>query len=182
VPADLQLLPLDHLGPSAPGLGLLMVALMHVHSEGRVRLAAAGDGSAGAAPTDPAVELDLLSDERDERRLRAGVEVAVRTLDHPAFRAIVDVEPPPIEGPALRAVLGDYVHASGTCRMGAPHDDEAVVDPACRVIGYTGLRVCDASVLPDLPRANPHLTIVVVAERLAAAYRVASSSSIDSWR
>jgi choline dehydrogenase-like flavoprotein len=32
-------------------------------------------------------------------------------------------------------------------------------------------RVCDASVLPDLPRANPHLTIVVVAERVAAMIR-----------
>ncbi|MSX79719.1 MAG: hypothetical protein F2737_05795, partial [Actinobacteria bacterium] len=43
-----------------------------------------------------------------------------------------------------------------------------VLDPQCRVIGYEGLRVCDASVMPDLPRANTHLTTVVIAERVAA--------------
>ena len=51
-----------------------------------------------------------------------------------------------------------------------------------RVIGYDGLRVCDASVMPDLPRANPHLTTVVIAERVAAGYETASSSSDASWR
>ena len=59
---------------------------------------------------------------------------------------------------------------------------DAVVDPSCRVIGYDGLRVCDASVMPDLPRANPHLTTVVIAERVAAGYEAASSSSDASWR
>jgi choline dehydrogenase-like flavoprotein len=62
----------------------------------------------------------------------------------------------------------DYVHAAGTCRMGTPGDAAAVVDTECRVIGYTGLRVCDASVMPDIPRANTHLTTVAIAERLAA--------------
>jgi choline dehydrogenase-like flavoprotein len=43
-----------------------------------------------------------------------------------------------------------------------------VLDTQCRVIGYEGLRVCDASVMPDIPRANTHLTTVVIAEHLAA--------------
>lgn len=43
-----------------------------------------------------------------------------------------------------------------------------VVDPACRVRGYDGLMVCDASVVPNLPRANPHLPTVMIAERVAA--------------
>ena len=67
----------------------------------------------------------------------------------------------------LRANVADYVHAVGTCRMGAPDDPAAVVDTDCRVIGYEGLRVCDASVMPDLPKANTHLTTVAIA-RLAS--------------
>jgi len=68
----------------------------------------------------------------------------------------------------MRANLNDYVHVSGSCRMGRRDDDEAVVDPAGRVIGYQGLSVCDASIFPDLPRANTHLPTVMVAERIAA--------------
>jgi choline dehydrogenase-like flavoprotein len=55
--------------------------------------------------------------------------------------------------------------------MGSPGDPAAVVDPECRVIGYEGLRVCDASVMPDIPRANTHLTTVAIAERVAARMR-----------
>jgi choline dehydrogenase-like flavoprotein len=51
--------------------------------------------------------------------------------------------------------------------MGTPGDPATVVDTECRVVGYEGLRVCDASVMPDLPKANTHLTVVAMAERLA---------------
>ena len=67
----------------------------------------------------------------------------------------------------LLANVNDYVHAVGTCRMGRPDDPAAVVDPDCRVLGYEGLRVCDASVMPDLPKANTHLTVVAIADELA---------------
>jgi 5-(hydroxymethyl)furfural/furfural oxidase len=62
--------------------------------------------------------------------------------------------------------VNDYVHAVGTCRMGNRGDAAAVVDTDCRVIGYERLRVCDASVMPDLPKANTHLTTVAIAQRL----------------
>ena len=39
------------------------------------------------------------------------------------------------------------------------------------MIGYEALRVCDASVMPDLPRANTHLTTVAIAERLVGLMR-----------
>jgi len=58
----------------------------------------------------------------------------------------------------LAETVDDYVHATGTCRMGTPGDPAAVVDTDCRVIGYQRLRVCDASVMPDLPEANTNLT------------------------
>jgi choline dehydrogenase/5-(hydroxymethyl)furfural/furfural oxidase len=70
----------------------------------------------------------------------------------------------------LPANLGDYVHACGTCRMGAADDPDAVCDPAGRVHGHEALRVVDASVFPDLPRANTHLPVLMVAERIAAGW------------
>jgi choline dehydrogenase-like flavoprotein len=62
----------------------------------------------------------------------------------------------------VRATLGDYVHAVGTCAMGR------VVDTQCRLIGYEGVVVCDASVMPEAPRANTHWPTVMIAERIAA--------------
>jgi choline dehydrogenase-like flavoprotein len=55
--------------------------------------------------------------------------------------------------------------------MGRPDDPDAVVDTDCRVIGFEHLRVCDASVMPDAPKANTHLTTVAIAERLVTRMR-----------
>ena len=60
------------------------------------------------------------------------------------------------------------MHAVGTCRMGSDDDPLAVVDTRGRVLGYDGLLVCDASVMPRVPRANTHLPTVMLAERIAA--------------
>jgi choline dehydrogenase len=46
-------------------------------------------------------------------------------------------------------------------------DDMAVVDPRLRVRGTTGLRIADASIMPTLTSANPHTTVVMIAERAA---------------
>ena len=43
----------------------------------------------------------------------------------------------------------------------------AVVDSSCRVHGVAGLRVIDASVMPDIPSANTHIPTVMIAERAA---------------
>ena len=69
----------------------------------------------------------------------------------------------------VRTNVAGTFHASGTCRMGAADDRDAVVDPAGRVIGVGGLRVADASVMPVVPRGNTNIPTTMVAERLAAA-------------
>jgi choline dehydrogenase-like flavoprotein len=50
---------------------------------------------------------------------------------------------------------------------GRAHDPSAVVDPRCRFIGVEALSV-DASIIPVIPRANTHLTAVMIAERAAS--------------
>lgn len=66
---------------------------------------------------------------------------------------------------------GVYAHPACTCAMGDSQNDMAVVDVRGQVIGYEDLVVCDASVLPDLPRANTHLPVVMVANRIGNALR-----------
>ncbi|XP_032684543.1 glucose dehydrogenase [FAD, quinone]-like [Odontomachus brunneus] len=58
-------------------------------------------------------------------------------------------------------------HQAGTCKMGATNDDLAVVDPKLKVRYMTGLRVADASVMPQVVSGNPVATIHMIAERVA---------------
>src|SRR6185369_8631169 len=54
----------------------------------------------------------------------------------------------------MRRTCWTYHHPVGTCSMGPASDPFAVVDDRGRVHGIDGLRVADASVMPDVPSAN----------------------------
>lgn len=63
--------------------------------------------------------------------------------------------------------IGGY-HPSGTCRMGRPDDEAAVVSPHNGAVhGLGGLHVVDASVMPCVPRANTNLPTTMLSEKLA---------------
>ena len=51
--------------------------------------------------------------------------------------------------------------------MGPASDPMAVVDQWCHVHGLSGLRVADASIMPDVVRANTNVTTMMIAERCA---------------
>ena len=59
-------------------------------------------------------------------------------------------------------------HHVGTCRMGTFTDPMVVVDSSARVRGIKGLRVIDASIMPDIPRANTNIPTIMLAEKLAS--------------
>lgn len=61
----------------------------------------------------------------------------------------------------LRRRSQTLYHPVGTCAMGS------VVDGDLRVLGAEGLRVVDASVLPDVPRGNTNAPTIAVAEKAA---------------
>jgi choline dehydrogenase-like flavoprotein len=153
---DLQVLALEEADPSVPGLGVLMGALMLVRSSGSVTL------SSDDPLAPPVVDFAMLSDERDVPGMRAAIELAERIAHSDAVARVAEVLPYDASDAGMRAALGDYVHAAGTCRIGT------VVDPACQVYGHEQLWVCDASVMPVVPRANTHLPTVMLAERVAA--------------
>jgi choline dehydrogenase-like flavoprotein len=159
---DLQVLALEDADPSVPGLAVLLGALMHVRSRGTVTLASDD-------PTvQPVVDFAMLSDDRDLPGMRAAVALVERVANSRAFAAVAEVLPYDASDDGIRAALGDYVHAAGTCRMGSVDDPFAVVDPFARVIDHERLWVCDASVMPRVPRANTHYPTVMIAERVAA--------------
>ena len=56
-------------------------------------------------------------------------------------------------------------HPVGSCRMGREDDPTAVVNPDLRVRGISGLRVCDASVIPRIPGANTNAPTMAIADR-----------------
>lgn len=59
-------------------------------------------------------------------------------------------------------------HVSGTCRMGRVDDPMAVVDARGRVLGISGVRVADCSIMPDIVSAGTHLTALMIGEKVAS--------------
>ena len=171
-PNDMQMLWFNATGSRPDGLASarLIGAVMTVFSSGEVRLRSAD-------PTiDPIVEFRFLADDRDRRRLHDAVRRMLDVVRHPAVadasERVTALSTPIEELDSDDAIAGwvdanvtDYVHACGTCRMGRPDDPAAVVDLDGGVLGHERLSVCDASIMPDLPRANTHLTTVALAER-----------------
>jgi choline dehydrogenase len=141
--------------------------LLKPESRGSVRLRSAD-------PTDPPrIVMPGLRAQHDVERLMEGYEWGLEIANHPAIRALA-AEPAPAF-PLSRAELRERViadayalpHVVGTCRMGPSPDSGDVVDEAGRVHGVGGLRVADASVIPDAPSGFPHLVTIMVAEHLA---------------
>src|SRR5439155_25080377 len=65
---------------------------------------------------------------------------------------------------ARRYGVSSY-HVNGTAHMGLPSEPNAVVDDQLRVHGLQGLRVVDASVMPNMPSANTCAATMMIAEK-----------------
>lgn len=158
--------------------GIVVVSVFQAFSKGRLRIPSPDP------EVNPIIEERMLTDERDLVRLRDGVRRLFAIGRHPAFADIAEkmsVGDPLSDNQRgidsftddaeldawLLQECADCYHIVGTCRMGAVDDPLAVVDPACRVIGVEGLRVIDASIMPEVPRANTHLTTVMIGEHMA---------------
>jgi choline dehydrogenase-like flavoprotein len=158
---EVQLLPLNR--SENPEHGNVMIGVLKQHGRGVLN--------------EESLQLNFALDERDHAALRTAARAAQR-LPHSGEINIID----PTDNDALDAWItkhpGNYLHAAGTCRMGSPTDELAVVDNNCQVIGVAGLYVVDASIFPDQPRANPYLPTLAVAE--LAASRIAGIVSAGS--
>jgi choline dehydrogenase len=125
----------------------------------------------------PQLNYRYLSDPFDRQRLRECVRLCRALVEGGAFAGLITqrLQPQPADlasDAALDAWLMHAVntghHSSGTCKMGPASDPLAVVDQAGRVYGVEGLRVVDASIMPDCVRANTNATTMMMAEYIAA--------------
>lgn len=130
-----------------------------------------------ASPFDaPVIDFAMLSDTGgvDARVLYAGIRLARRVCATAPLAAacLEELEPGAAATRdedfhvALGTRLQTIYHPAGTCQMGA--SPGAVCDPALRVRGVERLWVCDASVMPTVPRGHPHAAVAMVAGRGAA--------------
>ncbi len=143
--------------------------LLRPESRGRIELASRD-------PRAPVrIRQNFLATDKDWATLRAGVRL-VREIGGQiplASFSTGEISPGPdcrsdTEIDAhIRATAITVHHPLGTCKMGRPNDPTAVVDPELKVLGVDGLRVVDASVMPDLVGGNINAPVIMIAEKAA---------------
>lgn len=156
--------------PGIEFLFMLCVTLQRPRSSGSIRLRSTDPFE------QPQIDLNLLAEEQDMEKMADGVRLAYRLMTSPPIAeltmAIARPTPEVVESEEairdyLRANVTHLVHPVGTCKMGPASDAMAVVDQQGRVHGLEGLVVADASIMPDLIRANTNLTAIMVGEKIA---------------
>lgn len=154
--------------PFPDGFAIRLV-LTQPESRGEVTLASADPATA------PRIRQNFMAREHDWTVLREGFDIARSLAATPEMRPFVKREIAP--GPECTGQHGidDYIrnslitvhHPAGTCRMGDDDGTGSVVTPDLLVHGVEGLRVVDASVMPDLPNGNINAAVLMIAERAA---------------
>jgi choline dehydrogenase len=167
---DLHLLMIDvplTSQPTPANCCTLLVANLRPASRGLTRLRSAD-------PTQPPlITPNFLGEESDLEKVLLGLATAREIAAAPAFGdwGLHEVLPGPDARARkaltafARAATEPYNHASGTCRMG--QGDDSVVDSTLKVHGLAALRIADASIVPSMPNANTHATVVMIGEKAA---------------
>jgi choline dehydrogenase len=141
------------------------VCQLRPESRGSLRIRSADP----AAP--PEIRINYLSTEVDRTTNVEGLKMLRKILKAPALKPYVVEEVDPGAKVASDEALLSYCRARGstiyhptsTCRMG--NDPLAVVDQRLRLRGVEGLRVVDASVMPDLVSGNTNAVVIMIAEK-----------------
>jgi choline dehydrogenase len=141
---------------------------MYSDSRGSVRIVSADPA------LKPALRFNYLSTQTDRAEWVEAIKVARRILSQPAFGPYDAGEISPGPGVATDQQVLDWVrrdgetalHPSCTCAMGT--GEMSVVDPGSMAVhGVTGLRVVDASVMPNVTNGNIYAPVMMIAEKAA---------------
>ena len=170
------------------------VCVLRPESVGSVSLASADPAD------DPAIDLNMLSQQKDMDVLVKGVRKLRKIMQAPAMEPYTGSEIAPGDHVQSDQALEDSIrekanhvyHPVGTCKMGS--DDMAVVDNQLKVHGVDNLRVVDASIMPKLISGNTNAPTIMIGEKAAdmilaqqvgvrttiaeQEYKVASKSSV----
>jgi choline dehydrogenase len=147
------------------GGATLNSAYMRPRSRGTVRLASNDPNAA------PLIDPNYWSDPYDREMSLKGLHLARAIMQQPALKPFLMAERLPGSDKMSDAELIDYAcknsktdhHPVGTCRMG--HDEHAVVTPDLKLRGLDGLRVCDASIMPNITTGNTNAPTIMIAEK-----------------
>jgi choline dehydrogenase len=141
--------------------------LVRPKSKGRIGLAS------GKVGDPPVIDFRFFSDPggEDMKTLIHGIKDARRIVMAPAFDKYRGAAVWPADNVQSDAELEDFIrefsstvfHPVGTCKMG--RDDMAVVDERLRVRGLSGLRVIDASIMPNVTTGNTNAPTIAIAEK-----------------
>jgi len=121
----------------------------------------------------PRILMNLFDEPGDLDTMARGIELSRQIFAQKPLRDMIRQEVLPGAGTDDVAALKEHIrrnaghrsHPVGTCKMGRGPD--AVVDAQLRVWGLAGLRVADASVMPEVPSGNTNLPSIMVGERAA---------------
>ena len=139
------------------------VACMTPRSRGRV------DIVSGDPQMAPRIDHNYLGDAdgHDVAVLRDGIRVAEELVKQPALAAVLGAPITDVSSDdGIRATVAHYYHPVGTCPMGT--GPMSVCDADGRVHGLPNVVVADASLFPQIPRANTNLPAIMAGERIAA--------------
>jgi choline oxidase len=155
--------------PTADEAFCLTPNITHAKARGTVRLRSCDYRDK------PKVDPRYFTDEEgyDMRIAVEGIKLAREIVAQPAMAEYAGRELFPGTDVQSDEDIADYVakthntvyHPAGTVRMGAVDDDMSPLDPQLRVKGVEGLRVVDASVMPQLTAVNPNITCMLIGER-----------------
>jgi choline dehydrogenase len=141
------------------------VCQLRPESRGSLRIRSADPAVA------PEIRINYLATETDRTANVEGLKILRRILQAPALKPYVVEEVEPGVKVATDEELLSFCrqrgstvyHPTSTCRMG--NDPLAVVDQRLKVRGIEGLRVIDASIMPDLVSGNTNAPVIMIAEK-----------------
>ena len=123
----------------------------------------------------PDIHPNYLATELDQQTIVKGIQVARRIADHSPLKDFVTEEFAPGREIAFddfdgtldwaRNTAVTIYHPTGTCKMGS--DEMAVVDERLRVRGIGGLRVADASIMPQIISGNTNAPCIMIGEKVS---------------
>ena len=125
----------------------------------------------------PSILFNYMSSEQDWQEFRDAIRITREIMAQPALDPYRGREISPgahvQSDEELDAFVREHAetafHPCGSCKMG--NDEMAVVDGEGRVHGMKGLRVVDASIMPQIITGNLNATTIMIAEKMADAIR-----------
>jgi len=150
-------------------------------SRGRIKL------KSNDISDDPIVDPNYFSDDNDLKSIVEGIKIALRLGQTKPFTDTFEAKPFATQLPNCKSfslssktpylpsdqylecmaktLTNTFAHAAGSCRMGFINDTQSVVSSQLKVHGIRGLRVIDASVVPQSTSGALYATALMIGER-----------------